>query len=369
MIELPARSKSLFLIFAVVLLASCASDGPETRYLQAQEQRDLTLPPDLVQTEVAAQFRLPEAFLTPADGQRNHIPVVAQLQTARLQGSGDFYWLSVNESVETLYPLVKRFWASEGYRLSVDEPALGIMETAWVFLEVGTNREYSSWIDRLFSSADYAAVQDQFQTRLERVGEDGSRSRIYIAHRGTEFQDGQVIGPQFEGGDESAWNFRQPEPELEIEKLSRLLVFLGLEQSEVTEQVEASKMFAPRASKLFDADEQANYLLINEPLLIAWNKVYHILQRFNYEIDAEREPSGFITPSGFIRVKTAVQESGGGFFSTLFGSDEPTFRSIDVTISEEDNQSSRLILESVSAAPLPEAESEALLDLLYQQLK
>ena len=355
------------LVVAVIVLSACASNGPETRYLSAIEQPDLTLPPDLVRPQEAELFKLPEAFLTPASGNRDEIPVLAQLETARLQGSGDFYWLEVDVPVETLYPLVRQFWGNQGYQLSVDEPAIGIMETQWLYQELGVNREDASWFDSLFANDDYTAVQDQFHTRIERFGENDIGSRVYIAHRGTEYQQ-EELNLQTDESAPISWFFREPEPELEVEMLSRLLVFLGTEQSEADNQVTAAKMFNPRATRLFDSDLLADYLLINESVFLAWNKVYHILQRSEYVIEGSDEPSGFLTTEGYVRVEMETVEEEGGFFS-IFGSGEPSKRSIDVMISEESNQVSRLRLEDTQGETDLGAEGDALFEFLFEKLR
>ena len=72
-----------------------------------------------------------------ASRRRNKVPVLARVESLQLQGSPDFYWLSVDEPVENLYQQVKNFWAFEGFGLIVDEPVIGIMETEWVYKEEG----------------------------------------------------------------------------------------------------------------------------------------------------------------------------------------------------------------------------------------
>ena len=365
-------TRALLLGGVASLVAACAS-GPDTQYLGAEEVAQLTLPPDLIQPEEVSRFELPEAFVTPEDGNRNVRPVLAQLQTARLEGSADFYWLSIDLPVEEIYPLVRQFWRSEGYRLAVDEPSLGIMKTDWLVSQVGNNVTTRNWFAQLFAGNDYAAIQDQFHTRIERNGSSGSR--VYIAHRGTENQEVQVesLDSDIAAATDVEWYFRQPEPELEIEKLSRLLVYLGLEQSDVAERVEESRMFAPRVTRLFDADEQTYYLLLKDPLPIAWNRVYHTLQRYDYVIDDFAEPAelvnepGIIIRDSFIRVETNVEQEA-GFFS-FFGSGEPEKEVVIVNIAEEDNKSSRLVVDTTQNSTNSSAATEEVLAFLYKALK
>ena len=43
-----------------------------------------------------------------------------------------------------------------------------------------------SWFESLFSGENLSASQDQYRTRIE-LDQVGNASRIYIAHRGTEY--------------------------------------------------------------------------------------------------------------------------------------------------------------------------------------
>lgn len=364
---LSAASMAFFLV-------SCAS-GPDGRYLGSSELANLVLPPDLVQERESSSFELPAAFVTPSDGNRNQVPVLASLQSARLEGNADFYWLTVDLPVEQVYPLVKQFWGSEGYSLAEDEPATGMMTTDWIFTEVGTNKTDKNWFLQLFSGNDYAAIQDQFHTRIERAGEDGQGSRIYIAHRGTENQQVSRASAveDVRTATDVEWFFRQPEPELELEKLSRLLVFLGLEQSDVADKIETARLFSPRVTRLFDAEEQVYYLLMDDPLPIAWNRVYHTLQRYDYVIEDVVRPAALVDQPGIlirdsiIRVQSNVDEEA-GFFS-FFGSGQPDKETVIINISEVDNSSSRLVVDTTQNSTKSNAATEELLAFLYRTLK
>ena len=94
--------------------------------------------------------------------------------------------MSLSEPVEEVYPIVKQFWASEGYPLIIDEPVLGIMQTEWNYKEEGTNDPDPGFLGGLFKSDDFSASQDQFKSRLERNPDDQG-SKIFISHRGTEY--------------------------------------------------------------------------------------------------------------------------------------------------------------------------------------
>jgi outer membrane protein assembly factor BamC len=286
-----------------------------------------------------------------------------------LESNGDMYWIRVEEPVGNLYQLVKNFWAAEGYSLDVDEPVIGLMQTEWIYQEEGGKEDSSSWFGDLFTSEDLSASQDQYRTRIERDN-TGNLNRIYIAHRGTEYKYVLTTdGPRRDERSDNEWGFRPREPEFEIEMLSRLMIYLGLQDGEVEKQRANITLFKPRAFLDLDTDEGLPFLIINDVYQIAWNRVFHQLERMNFEITSFEFKSGF---SGegviFIKAPTLAVTEGGGFFS--FQSDEKEGE-IELTLvfSEETNQTTRLILEDDKGQFDTSPEGNEFIKLLYQNIK
>ncbi|MGD8348230.1 MAG: outer membrane protein assembly factor BamC, partial [Gammaproteobacteria bacterium] len=274
--------------------------------------------------------------------------------------------------VSNLYRLVKSFWASEGYQLVVDEPAIGIMQTEWIYKEEGAERKPDNWFAALFGSSDLSATQDQFRTRIER-GADGN-NRIYITHRGTEYQhvlDSKVQDRAQGAGEEpeSDWHVRESDPELEVEMLSRLMIYLGMKQADVDRQVADAGLFEPRAFMQMDSDENSPYLLIKDPYQIAWNRVLHYLEQMNFEVESQEFKSGF-SGEGVIFIKTLVKENPdeGGFFS-FKSTPETSERRLILVLSEESHDSTRVNIENDKGDPDTTPAGAELLRLLYRRIK
>ena len=356
------------LALLAVLVAACES-GYDYRYADSSVGESLELPPDLAGVQVESKFELPTAISGDDETAKDKIPVLAKVQSVQLEGSGDLYWLQVEEPVENLYQLVKNFWASEGYRLNVDEPVIGVMQTEWVYKSEGGEEESSSWFGKLFSSEDLAATQDQYKTRIER-SETNRLNRIYIAHRGTEYKYVLKEGAARKDDiNDEEWNFRQPEPELEIEMLARLMIYLGLQQDDVNQQRDSVKLFKPRASLYVDADEASPYLILNDVYQIAWNRVFHQLERMNFEIIDSEFKSG-LSDEGVIYVKapTVEIESSGAFFSFQSQEKEGSVK-FTLVFTEETNQSTRLVLEDEEGEFDTSPAGSQFLNLLYQKIK
>ena len=328
------------------------------------------MPPDLSRFEGESSFDLPEGITGDSESAAEKVPVLARVESLQLQGSPGFYWLSVDEPVENLYQQVKNFWAFEGFGLTVDEPVIGIMETEWVYKEEGAFPENDSWWYRLFAEEDLSASQDQFRTRIERDQSGGSNNRIYITHRGTEYVY------EFKAGDrddlnsaDDDWSFRRPEPQLEIEMLSRLMIYLGLNKESVAAQFEQPRLFKPRASLELDAEEKSPYLLMRDPYQIAWNRLNHVLQRLNFEILSSEFKSG-LSGEGVFLVKSRVVETvkSEGFFG--IGASEKTIsRRFILVVSEENHEVTRVIIEDEKGNFDTTPEASEFLELLFEQIK
>jgi len=359
---------SLLLAF---LLTSCASDL-DRRYLDATLTERLELPPDMIETSDESNFELPSAITGDGETARGKIPVLAKVDSLRLERSADMYWLAVEQPVDDLYRLVKNFWAEEGYRLIIDEPVIGLMQTEWVYKEEGGEKKSENWLQKIFGSNDLSAAQDQFRTRIERG--PGDTNRIYIAHRGTEYV--HVFDPRDTGRNsgtsektDNQWHFRQPEPELEIEMLSRLMLYLGLRQGEVDEQVANLKLYSPQAFMQLDDEESSPYLIVRDPYQITWNRVVHELDRLNFEITKQEYKSG-LTGDGVIFVKTLVKQEPdkGGFFVFTSGPDTRE-REVVLVLSEETHELTRVDIENSAGDPDTSAEGSEFLTLLYRQIR
>ena len=365
--KLPAAA-ALLLLTAV--FTGCQSDL-DMRYLDASVGDQLELPPDLIEYEAVSSFELPEAFSGDDESVRDRVPVLAKVESLRLDGSEDFYWLSVEEPVDNLYQLVKNFWASEGYGLIKDEPVIGVMETEWIVKEVGSTEPAGNWLERLFGEDDLSAIQDQFKTRIER--DEQGRSRIYIAHRGAEYN--YVLATEDRGGppigddDEySNWRYRLPDPELETEMLSRLMIYLGLKRDQVDQQLENVKLFQPRAFLRRDVEENSPFLIIRDPYQIAWNRMYHNLERLNFGIESAEFKSG-LSQEGVIQVKIQAPEpEASSLFSPEPGS-ESGERTVFLILSEVSHELTRVNIEDAKGEIDTSREGTELLRLLHRQLK
>ncbi len=354
-----------FAVLTLLLTLLGCSSGSDLEYLDARSSAQLEIPPDLTRTAVNEKFEIPDNFSDGTGETINKIPVLAQVDTLKLEGSEDFYWLSVEGPVDNLYQLIKVFWASEGYTLEKDDPVIGIMQTDWILKEEGTSKDDEGFLDSLFASDDLSASQDQFRTRLARdAGTD--QTRIYISHRGTRYIH-VTDSRQTEDDDPNNWGFRPSEPEFEVEMLSRLMIYLGMQRSEIDQQLADIKLFEPRASMHIDNSENETYLLVKSVQLQTWNRLMHELDRLDLEIVSADPSSGF---SGdgvvFVNTKYEVEEKESGFFNS---ETKLVPKQVALVVSEEAHDLTRISIENLDGDFDESAEALEFLTIIYEKIK
>ena len=372
----------VFLIFSTLNLASCGGSAADLRYLDSRVMQNLEVPPDLTLNVVGSNFELPAAFSVDGAVKGGAMPVLPGVTSIKLEGQGDFYWLSIDEPVDNLYQLVKDFWASEGFTLAMDEPVIGIMKTNWIFKEEGGKDAEEGFFASLFSN-NLSRSQDQFKTRIARDDET-STNQIYISHRGTESRQvltrhrDEDVGRaevNFQATKQD-WNFRAFEPELEVEMLSRLMIYLGLRQSEVDGQLANIKLFSPRASIHTEftsgGDEgeeiDGTYLLVKDTYAQTWYRTLHQLDRLGFNV-ISADISGGISNNGVIRVETDIEQKSAGFLSFFSSRKTINKKQIKLIFSDETHEITRIAMEMIKGEKDDSAVVEEFAALLYQHLK
>jgi outer membrane protein assembly factor BamC len=310
---------AILLTIVTLVIVGCGSTQ-DLRYLDSRAVEQLEIPPDLTIKNSTNGIVLPVNFSSDIDvsKQLKNIPVLLKVDSLQLEGQAGFHWLSVDEPVDNLFQLVREFWSSEGFEIEIDEPAIGVLQTAWIYEKEGSDKSDVNFLMRLFSSNELSATQNQFRTRIERDTGSG-KNHIYIAHRGTAYQH-ILQTKQTENENQNDWELVPPNSDFEVEMLSRLMIYLGVKQAELNQQFENIKVFTPLTSIHADYTKNETYLLVKDIYSKTWYRTLHQLDRMSIEVVSSNIDSGIRT-KGLIRVKTNVEEeiTEGGFLS--FGSE------------------------------------------------
>ena len=224
---------------AIATLGGCSwlhfgSQDEAYDYRKAQaRQQPLDVPPDLTPLPKDERFSLPT---NPAATQKPAAaaaaapaPVAAPgmlvapagpavdpaVPAARIVREGSQRWLAVNASPEVAYATVRDVFVSQGFKIAVDEPALGLIETEWAETRPKVNEDAArNVLKRLLGAFDSNGEQNKFRARVERT--PANTAEITITHRGL---DEVFTSPQ---KDTTKWQVRAPDPELEAILLQRV---------------------------------------------------------------------------------------------------------------------------------------------------
>jgi len=366
---------------ALALLAACSSTdglldgGSRIDYKSARKLPPLDVPPDLVTPAHGDRYQVPDAAAAGTTlsgyqagraqqarpGTGSVLPVVDGVHVER---DGEERWLVVGEPPEKLWPLVKSFWQESGFLIAREVPEAGVLETDWAENRAELKQ---TWPQRtlggIFGALQSTGTRDKYRTRLERA--PGGGTEIYVSHRGlTEVYVS-------EDRTQTAWQPRPPDPGLEAEFLRRLMVRLGVPESESRTRV-ANAQPAPQRAALKKGRDGAELLEVLEPFDRAWRRVGLALDRVGFTVEDRDRQKGVY----FVRYADPEAEIGrkkdAGLLARLafWRDDKPKVKAEQyrVSVTPADDASRVQVLDKDGAAERS-ATASRILALLHEQLK
>ncbi len=368
---------------AAVLLAACnvlpkmENDTVEYKSASKNKLPDLRVPPDLTKPTADDRYQVPEtkggALLSEYDKERRTAPdlsktaILPSQPNARVERSGNQRWLVVQGEPDAVWNVVKDFWQEVGFVISVETPEAGVMETDYAEsrakLDAGVVRNFLGKImDSIYSTAE----RDKFRTRLERGSEPGT-TEIYVSHRGME----EVYINEYKN--ETRWQPRPPDPDLEAQMLGRLMGRFGVQQERAkTEIAQASKTQGPARATLLKGQGGGSMLSVNDQFDRAWRRIGLALDRVGFTVEDRDRSQGLY----FVRYvdpdadnKSTQQK---GFFSKInpFGKSEKATskEQFRIKVKDADPVSQVSVLNKDGGEEKSDTASR-ILSLLYEQLK
>ncbi|TXT27488.1 MAG: lipoprotein-34 [Rhodocyclaceae bacterium] len=373
------RLSGLSLSLLAIALAGC-SVLPESRkieYKSASKAPTLEVPPDLSQIARDDRYLVPDvagkgsatfsaysADRTPLAQAQNSV-VLPQVDKVRVERSGNQRWLVVAAPADKLWDTVKDFWQETGFIISVERPEAGVMETDWAEnrAKIGDDLVRNA-LGRLLDSLYSTGERDKFRTRFE-PGVTPGTTDIFVSHRSME----EVYTSSAK--DDTRWQPRAADPELEAEMLRRLMVRLGSEEKRAEASI-ASVKAEPRA-KLAKSDDGAGTLEVLERFDRAWRRVGLALDRVGFTVEDRDRSRGLY----FVRYVDPELDNRSkkddGFLSKLAfwkGTEPPANSKVQyrIFVSDAGEQSTVKVLSNEGGTDKSET-AKKILGLLLQQLQ
>lgn len=285
------RLSGLMLALFAIASAGCSllPDSRKIEYKSAGKVPTLEVPPDLSQVAKDDRFLVPDAAgkgsatfsaysadRTPA-AQAKNSTVLPQVDKVRVERSGNQRWLVVAAPADSLWDTVKDFWQETGFIINLERPDAGVMETDWAENRAKIPDDIiRNTIGKLLDSLYSTGERDKFRTRFEAGSEPGTTD-VFISHRGME----EVYTSS--SREDTRWQPRPPDPELEAEMLRRLMVRLGSEEKRAEASL-ANVKAEPRA-KLAKADDGSGTLEVYERFDRTWRRVGLALDRVGFTVE------------------------------------------------------------------------------------
>jgi outer membrane protein assembly factor BamC len=324
---LPSRAVVGCVLCVLALqLAGCSSvgevfSGDRIDYRGSAKRTDaLDVPPDLTQLSREGRFAPQSQGVVsastytaqPASGAPAAAAAVAPQSVGdlRVERAGTQRWLVTDLKPDELWPKLQEFWQTNGFAIAVNAPESGVMETDWAENRAKLpmdviRRTLGRVLNTLYSTGEL----DKFRTRVERTP---AGTEVYISHRGME----EVYTGREK--DETRWQPRAIDPQLEAEMLSRLMAHLGRKADESQAAVAAAPQ-APARARLM-ATQGAAAVQVDEGFDRAWRRVGLALDRGGFTVE-DRDRSGGVY---FVRYIDPARDVGDkpGLMSRLFGRGE-----------------------------------------------
>jgi outer membrane protein assembly factor BamC len=274
----------------------------------------LVIPPDLTQLSKDTRYTVIDGGVSASGiktGQAAGVkaPIASTaLGDVRIERSGNQRWLVVKRPADKLWEPVRDFWQENGFLLAMDQRDLGIMETDWAENRAKIPQDLiRNSLGKLLDSLYSTAERDKFRTRLETNA--AGETEVFISHRGV------IEVYTKERSDQTVWQPRPSEPELEAEFLRRLMVSLG----STPEQAKALVASAGPAKSVATAAmlNGRPVVQIAEDFDRAWRRVGLALDRTGFTVEDRDRKQGIYFVRYVAATDTGATEP--GFFGKLFG--------------------------------------------------
>lgn len=296
------RNAVYFVLFA--LLAGCSSmqdlmQGEKIQYKSESKQLPrLEVPPDLTAPSRDDRYAVPDiathgsATLSTYNAERGGArragssEVLPDVAKVHIERAGSERWLVVPEAPEKVWPVVKEFWQGLGFLIKTENPEVGVMETDWAENRANIPKSpIRSLLGRVIDSVYSTGERDKFRTRLER-GKAPGTTEIYISHRGMEevYTDSNK--------DNTVWQPRPPDPELEAEFLRRLMLRFGVEDARAKAELVSKDAKIERA-KLVRSASGSSTLELDDAFDRAWRRVGLALDRVGFTVEDRDRSKGY----------------------------------------------------------------------------
>ena len=310
------------LALALVTLAGCDTlndwfSSDKVNYKVAGSAPPLAVPSDLSTAQVdqryvappvdAALGGAPQRAVTSAGNRTEGVPNAQDPLGMHIERDGDRRWLVVDgRSPDQLWPQLQEFWQENGFSLTTDAPATGIMSTDWAENRANIPDDwFRRTIGKVVDFAYSSGTRDRFRTLVSRGAAD--TTDISITHSQME----EMLTGQDKTS--SRWEERPRNPTLEALFLAKLMEKFGLTDAQAKQLLTDAR--SSTAPVKVETSAGSATLDLPESFDRAWLRVGLALDRTNFTVDNRDREKGIY----YVRYADSMQElKKDGLFGKLF---------------------------------------------------
>ena len=367
----PGPATAALMILALAL-SGCESVQLTKRidYKSTASAPALELPPDLTTPRYDDRYTVTTASgvaAQQAGGQQRQSQTLVVVPDARIARAGNERWLVVKATPEQAWNTTRQFWNDSGFVMTTEQPALGVMETDWAenraeIPQDALRRTIGKFVDIFYTTYK----RDKFRSRIERGVEPGT-VEIYVSHRGME----QVPTGKIDNSSPAAfaWALMPPNPDLEAEMLTRLMVKFGASEPQAIAAV-AQAASQPERARVEKGNDGVPRLVVDETFDRAWRRVGLALDRSGFTV-VDRDRSNGLYYVRYADPDADINKRDQGFLAKLMfwrkeEGEKPEQYRIAVV---ESSPRSLVTVQDPKGAPDKTPASDRILALLKDQLK
>jgi outer membrane protein assembly factor BamC len=370
-----APVRALCLALLPLALAGCdtmsTSLGKKIDYKSTTTAPALEIPPDLTTPTYDDRYNTATASgLAARDATRprsgGDIAPIANAD-ARIMKSGTERWLVVKANPEQAWSTCRSFWTENGFVLAIEQPNLGIMETDWAENRAELPPDFLRQAAGKLADVFYTTYKrDKYRTRIERGSEPGT-VEVYVSMRRMEQVPTVKIDNVSPAGFQ--WAVMPPNPGLEAEMLTRLMVKFGTPEADAARAVTAAATpgAIPEHARIDKSADGTSRLYVDDTFDRVWRRVGLALDRVGFTVvDRDRSKGVY-----FVRYSDPEsQKKDTGWLSKLmfWKSDEQKVEQYRILVAES-APPAVVTVQDNSGSPDKSASGEKILALLKDQLK
>lgn len=291
-------------------LTGCGSipflnDEPD--YKGSGRSRPLEVPPDLTDAPVSGAYSIPGSTTysdyskSQQDIRAAKPKILATPDNVKMVKAGSQRWLEVKAPVEDIWPKIREFWEEQGFAVRKEQPQIGVMETEWINpdkLNLEEDGNYGERFDKWLDSLSGLTNRKKFKTRVER-GETSEVTEIFMTHRSIDAHDDGKNRVQTQMGEIDLGYKKDArkrklqdatDDELDAELLRRLMVKLGIEESD-SKNIVANTQLQKRANVIKNDDGSATIEVL-DAYDRAWRRVGLAIDRVGFVIEDKDRSKG-----------------------------------------------------------------------------